>query len=97
MFLPPNQTLYGVIFYRNNIIAGFLGYSESGTCVNQSTDPKYTYRCVSFSVYTLTIPEENMTYDEQGLVWRCDYHINTNIPYTSQNVTLYIASKLNYI
>ncbi|XP_065933069.1 hemicentin-1-like isoform X2 [Magallana gigas] len=97
MFLPPNQTVYGVIFYRNNTNAGILGYSESGTCVNQSTVPKYTYRCVSFSVYTVTIPEEHMTYDEQGLVWRCEFHITTNIPYTSQNVTLYIATDVHNV
>lgn len=94
MYLPPNTSVYGVIFFRDNKNAGLLGYVEN-KCINQSTIPRYTYRCVSLFVYTLTIPAENMTYDEQGLIWRC-VHPDTNT-YTSQNVTLYIASKLNYI
>lgn len=98
MFLPPRESVYGVKFYRNHTLVGLLGYTnDSGNleCVFQSTKPKYTYQCLSLSLYTVTIPAENMTYDEQGLPWSCVHGVNSS--YGSENVTLYIASKLNLI
>lgn len=94
MFLPPNQTEYGVKFYRNGTFVSLIGHTDSG-CVHQSLNTRYIYGCISKLVFTLTIPAENMTDFEQESIWRCDYVQPIN--YTSLDVTLYIASKLYHI
>lgn len=90
MFVPPNQTAKAVLFYRNNNLVVAIGYINNG-CITQSANIKYTYTCLSDYVYTLTIPAENMTDDEQGSIWRCEYV--TNSSYRSSDVMLKIASK----
>ena len=56
-----------------------------------STDPKYTFGCLSKYIYTLTIPAENMTEYEQGSVWRCEDFGYSRVK--SSDVTLKISSK----
>lgn len=94
MFVPPEQTVKGVMFYRNNILCILIGYLNND-CVNQSANPRYTYACLSDYVYTLTIPAENMTEYEQGSLWRCEYVVNSS--YRSSDVIIKIASKIYFI
>uniref|UniRef100_A0A8W8LC32 Ig-like domain-containing protein n=1 Tax=Magallana gigas TaxID=29159 RepID=A0A8W8LC32_MAGGI len=91
MFVPPEQTVKGVMFYRNNILCVLIGYLNND-CVNQSANPRYTYACLSDYVYTLTIPAENMTEYEQGSLWRCKYVVYSNNGYRSSDVIIKIAS-----
>ncbi|XP_052691739.1 basement membrane-specific heparan sulfate proteoglycan core protein-like isoform X3 [Crassostrea angulata] len=91
MFVPPEQTTKGVIFYRNNAICAVIGYLNND-CVNQSANPRYTYACLSDYVYTLTIPAENMTEYEQGSLWRCEYVFHSVNGYRSSDVIIKIAS-----
>ncbi|XP_065933039.1 uncharacterized protein [Magallana gigas] len=88
MFVPTEQTVKAVKFYRNNILCGLIGYLNND-CVNQSANPRYTYACLSDYVYTLTIPAENMTEYEQGSLWRCEYVVNSS--YRSSDVIIKIA------
>ena len=88
MFIPTDQTINGVIFYRNNVHCGSIGFVQKCTIITQN--PKYSYGCESESSYTLTIPAENMTEYEQGSVWRCEYYADGN--FRSPDVTLTIAS-----
>lgn len=90
MFVPPNQTVKAVKFYRNNNLVVAIGHIKN-ECISQSPYTKYTYACLSDYVYTLTIPAENMTEMEQGLMWRCEYVGNSS--YRSSDVMLKIASK----
>nr|XP_034316836.1 synaptogenesis protein syg-2 isoform X4 [Crassostrea gigas] len=89
MFVPPEQNVKGVKFYRNNILCVLIGYLNND-CVNQSANPRYTYLCLSDNVYTLTIPAENMTEYEQGSLWRCEYVVSSS--YRSSDVIIKIAS-----
>lgn len=91
MFIPSGETANGVIFYRNNSLCVVIGFLDNN-CVNQSANPRYTCKCLSDFVYTLTIPAENMTEYEQGSIWRCVYVVNNN--YRSSDVILKIASKI---
>lgn len=91
MCVPPEQTVKGVMFYRNNILCVLIGYLNND-CVNQSANPRYTYACLSDDVFTLTIPAENMTEMEQGSMWRCQNIGHHN--YKSSEAILNIASKI---
>ncbi|XP_065933048.1 neural cell adhesion molecule 1 isoform X2 [Magallana gigas] len=88
MFVPPGQTIKGVKFNRNNVLLAVIGYFNND-CANQSANPRYTYRCLSDYVYTLTIPAENMTEYEQGSLWRCEYMFDSS--YRSSDVIIKIA------
>lgn len=90
MYIPANQTVNAVTFFRNGLQCGSIGL-VSTTCNMISTDPKYTLGCLSESSYTLTIPAEHMTEYEQGSVWRCKYVGDSRVK--STDVTLKIASK----
>lgn len=93
MFVPPGQTIKGVKFNRNNVLLAVIGYFNND-CANQSANPRYTYRCLSDYVYTLTIPAENMTEYEQGSLWRCEYMFDSS--YRSSDVIIKIASKIYF-
>ncbi|XP_078310218.1 contactin-5-like isoform X2 [Crassostrea virginica] len=88
MYIPANQTVNAVTFFRNGLQCGSIGL-VSTTCNMISTDPKYTLGCLSESSYTLTIPAEHMTEYEQGSVWRCKYVGDSRVK--STDVTLKIA------
>ena len=90
MFLPPDQTIIGVTFIRNNVLCVSVGLVSE--CKILSSNPRYTYGCESESSYTLTIPAENMTESEQGSVWRCRLFGNSYV--RSSDVALLIASKV---
>lgn len=92
MFVPPNQTAKAVQFYRNNNLVVAIGHNNN-ECISQSANTKYTYECLSDYVYTLTIPAENMTQNEQGSMWRCQYILHYS--YKSSEAILNIASKMN--
>lgn len=94
VFVPPEQTVKAVNFYRNNISCALIGYVNND-CVIHSANPNYTYRCLSDYVYTLTIPAESMTEYEQGSLWRCEYVVNSS--YRSSDVIIKIASKIYFI
>lgn len=98
MFLPPNETVYGVKFYKGTILVCLRGYasSESVDCITQGDVPQYSCNCLSHTKYTLTIPAETLTYKEQGSIWRCEY-FNSPTNFSSREVTLYIASKIYHI
>ena len=89
MFVPPDQTGNGVIFYRNSIVCSSIGLVPQ--CKILITNPKYTYGCLTESSYTLTIPAENMTENEQGSIWRCEYPGDGR--FRSPDVTLNISRK----
>ena len=92
MFIPSNQTVNGVTFYRNYSRCASVGHLN-GMCVIVYAIPRYTSGCLSEFSYTLTIPAENMTESEQGSVWRCEYYGYS--AFRSPDVTLTIASKLH--
>lgn len=93
MFVPPDDTVSFVKFYRNNVLCVLIGSTSSG-CATQSPLPRYSYSCVSDRVYSLTIPSGSMNEFEQGSIWRCEYH--NNPMYKSPNITLNIASKSDH-
>lgn len=94
MFVPPDDTMSFVKFYRNNVLCVLIGSTRS-VCMTQSPLPRYNYNCVSDFVYSLTIPSGSMTEIEQGSIWRCEYH--NNPIYKSPDITLNIASKSDHI
>lgn len=93
MFVPPDQTAYGVYFYRNNNINALVGMQGS-RCIIQNADPRYSFQCLTRNIFLLTIPAENVTEIEQKSTWRCEYVFNAS--YRSHDAILYIASKIIY-
>lgn len=91
MFLPPNQTAYGVLFLRETIRMVVIGMKDM-KCGTQSANSRYSYECLAENEYTLTIPAENMTEIEQKSKWRCEYVFDSS--YRSPDVILNIAGKL---
>nr|XP_022344647.1 hemicentin-1-like [Crassostrea virginica] len=90
MFIPPDQSINAVTFYRNNTRCASIGHlNGNGNCVIVDANPTYIFRCLSEFSYTMTIPAENMTEYEQGSVWRCEYFGDGN--FKSPDVTLTIA------
>lgn len=92
MYIPPNQKLNSIKFYRDSILCVAL-FQIDGKCTNQSPNPKYIYGCLEDSIYTLTIPAENMTEIEQHSKWRCVYGLDAG--YKSSEEILDIKSKIN--
>lgn len=93
MFTPPKQTVNGVRFYRGSLICAVIG-RVTGECTIQTSNERYIYGCLSNSIYTLTIPAENMTEYEQRSTWSCKNVFNSS--YRSPEVILDIASKINF-
>lgn len=89
MFTPPKQTVNGVKFYRDDLVCAVIG-RVTGECTVQILNDRYIYGCLSNSIYTLTIPAENMTEYEQRLTWSCKYVSNSS--YRSPDAILNIAS-----
>ena len=87
MFIPPNQVINAVTFYRNNTRCASIGHLN-GNCVTVDANPRYTSRCLSEFIYTLTIPAENMTEYEQGSVWRCEYFGNGTFKSSDATLTI---------
>lgn len=92
MFLPPGSIVDSVNMFRNNVLCVSIGKSDKG-CGTQSAHCRYKYACLQGSAYTLTIPAEGMTENEQGSNWRCEHALNPT--YKSPEVTLNIASENN--
>lgn len=90
MFIPPNKDSNAIKFYRNNTQCVLIGY-HNNNCTTVTPNPRYTYKCLSDLMYSLTIPSENMTEYEQNSQWRCQSV--TDAMYRSPVVTLQIASK----
>lgn len=93
MFTPPNQTVNGVTFYRGNLLCAVIGLI-TGECTLQISNDRYKYGCLSNSIYTLTIPAQNMTEYEQRSSWSCKYVNDSS--YRSSEVILDIASKIKF-
>lgn len=91
MFVPPGYTSHAVKFFRNNKSCVDIG-NKNITCATQSENCGYSYKCLSESMFSLTIPAENMTGYENGSKWRCDYVVNV-AGYASPEIILNIASK----
>lgn len=87
-----NPISNSVKFFRNNTLCAFVGITN-GVCGTQSANIRYQYACLSAKIFTLIIPAENMTEDEQGSVWRCEYVVNSS--YRSPDVILDIAGKIH--
>lgn len=94
MFLPQDQSGYGVSFYRDNYLCLTVGYRE-GSCNHQSSCPEYNHQCLTTTQYSLTIPREKLTMEEQGRSWKCTYASSTK--YTSPTIKLKIASRVDSI
>lgn len=94
MYVPPGQSVNAVNFYRNQALCAVIGHKDN-KCVYLNENPRYTYRCQSDYVCTLTILAENMTTYEQGSMWICRYVVNSS--YRSTDVILKIASKIYII
>lgn len=90
MFIPPNQTANAIKFMRNSAQCVLIGFPNNSCIIVPNSNPRYTYKCLSNFMYSLTIPSENMTEYEQNSKWRCDSVI---AGYGSPEVTLKIASK----
>lgn len=89
MFIPPNKTSNVIRFMRNDIQCVYIALSNTCTTL-PNLNPRYTYKCLSNFMYSLTIPSENMTEFEQNSKWKC---ISVIPGYGSPEVTLQIASK----
>lgn len=87
----PEQPEQAVKYYRNEKLCAAVGFKD-GTCIKQTDNYRYTYDCLTGSRFTLTIPAENLTEDEQGSVWRCLTISHSSV--NSSTVTLEIASKI---
>lgn len=92
MFLPPMQSINSIKFFRDSKLCVAL-VKKGSECTNQTANPKYLYRCLTDSKYTLTIPAENMTEEEQHSKWRCEYTFVAS--FKSREEILDIKSKLN--
>ena len=88
MFIPPDQSINAVTFYRNNARCASIGH-RNGDCLIVYANPRYTFGCLSEHSFILTIPAKNMTEYEKGSVWRCEYVGDGN--FRSPDVTLTIA------
>ncbi|XP_052691152.1 kin of IRRE-like protein 1 [Crassostrea angulata] len=75
MFVPPGYTSNAVKFFRDNKLCVVIA-NTNAACATQSDNCEYSYKCVSESMFSLTIPAENMTEYENGSKWRCDYVVN---------------------
>ena len=93
MFIPPDQTINAVAFYRNYARCASVGHLNGMCVIEKNANLRYTSGCLSEFSYTLTIPAENMTEFEQESVWRCEYYGDS--AFRSPDVTLTIASKLH--
>lgn len=91
-FLPPETTVDSVNMFRNDVLCVSIGKNDE-RCSTQSANCRYTYGCLQGSAYTLTIPAEGMTENEQKSNWSCEHALYTN--YKSPKVTLNIASENN--
>ncbi|XP_078332848.1 contactin-6-like [Crassostrea virginica] len=87
-FIPPGQDVSAVLFFRNNRKSGFVGFINESCAIDKPV-PSYTYNCTSESTYTLTIPAEKMTSDEEGSLWQCQHVADGR--FKSNNVTLNIG------
>lgn len=94
MILKPNQiSTHYVFFKRNASTCVGIGYIN-GVCRINSYISKYTYECLSESIYSLTIPADNMTKDEQNSRWHCESVVI--IPVTEVQVS-YLKLQVRYI
>lgn len=94
MILKPNQiSTHYVFFKRNASTCVGIGYIN-GVCRINSYISKYTYECLSESIYSLTIPADNMTKDEQNSRWHCESVVNSS--YRSSSILLKIASTIHF-
>lgn len=91
MFTPSKQTVNAVRFYRGNLVCAAIGL-VTGKCTVQILNDRYTYGCLSNSIYTLTIPAQNMAEYEQRSTWSCKYVSNSS--YRSPDAILKIASMI---
>lgn len=94
MFTPPKETANGVTFYRDNLVCAAIG-RVTGECTVQTSNDRYIYGCLSNSIYTLTIPAQNMTEYEQRSTWSCKYVSNSS--YRSPDAILNIAIEVHNI
>lgn len=94
MFTPPKQTVNAVRFYRGNLVCAAIGL-VTGKCTVQILNDRYTYGCLSNSIYTLTIPAQNMAEYEQRSTWSCKYVSNSS--YRSPDAILKIAIEVHNI
>ena len=88
MFVPPDRTLNAVIFLRNSASCAVVGHKNE-TCLYEIYNSIFTCGCSSTFSYTLTIPAEKMTENEQGSVWMCEYFGDGK--FRSPEVTLHLA------
>lgn len=94
VILKPNQiSTHYVFFKRNASTCVGIGYIN-GVCRINSYISKYTYECLSESIYSLTIPADNMTKDEQNSRWHCESVVI--IPVTEVQVS-YLKLQSKYI
>lgn len=91
MFVPPGYTSNAVKFFRDNKLCVVIA-NTNAACATQRDNCGYSYKCVSESMFSLTIPAENMTEYENGSKWRCDYVVNV-AGNASPQIVLNIASK----
>lgn len=83
-----------VLFKRNAItVCAGIGYIN-GVCRIDSYISNYTYKCLSENIYSLKIPADNMTKDENNSQWHCESIANSS--YRSSTILLKIASTLNF-
>lgn len=93
-FLKPKEISTNYVFFIRNASTKCVGIGYiNGVCRIDSYISKYTYKCLSENIYSLTIPAENMTTDEQNSQWHCTSIVNSN--YRSSSILLKVASKLN--
>lgn len=81
-------------FFKRNASTKCVGIGYvNGVCRIDSYISKYTYKCLSENIYSLTIPADNMIKDEQNSQWHCESIVNSS--YRSSSILLKVASKLN--
>lgn len=93
-FLKPKEISTNYVFFKRNASTKCVGIGYiNGVCRIDSYISKYTYKCLSENIYSLTIPADNMTKDEQNSQWHCESIVNSS--YRSSSILLKVASKLN--
>lgn len=94
--LKPQELSTDYVFFKRNFSTKCVGIGHvNGVCRIDSYVSKYTYKCLSENIFSLTIPAENMTEDEQNSEWHCESIVNSS--YRSSSIFLKIASTMELI
>ena len=91
MFVPPDENIVGVVFYKDTKEVGKVGFNNERCIPTYLLPTEYVLACASLKSFTLTIPASLMTISLQNSVWYCSHYGIGSV--RSPDATLSIASK----